>query len=193
MARHRLPIGLQTFRKIRERNCYYVDKTAFALRLVEEGDCYFLSRPRRFGKSLFLDTLKELFSGSRELFEGLYAFDRWDWSVRRPVLRLDFADVRSSDLDVLGMDVRDQLGALERDASMERHAEGESGRLRDLIRGLHGRTGRRVALLLTSTISRSSTRSGDRRLPEQTAPTCAACTRLSSLATRTSVSASSLA
>ena len=148
MAKHRLPIGLQTFRKIREGNCYYVDKTAFALRLVEEGESYFLSRPRRFGKSLFLDTLKELFSGSRELFEGLYAFDRWDWSVRRPVLRLDFADARSLDLDVLRMDVRDQLGALERDASMERHAEGESGRFRDLIRGLHRRTGRRVAVLV---------------------------------------------
>ena len=148
MAKHRLPIGLQTFRKIRERNCYYVDKTAFALRLVEEGDSYFLSRPRRFGKSLFLDTLKELSSGSRELFEGLYAFDRWDWSVRRPLLRLDLAAVRSSDVDVLTMDVRDQLGALERDASMERHAEGESGRLRDLIRGLHRRTGQRVTVLV---------------------------------------------
>ena len=90
MARHLLPIGIQSFRKIRERNCYYVDKTGYALRLVEEGAQYFLSRPRRFGKSLFLDTLKELLEGSRELFKGLDAYDDWDWSTRYPVLRLSF-------------------------------------------------------------------------------------------------------
>lgn len=57
MLRKHLPIGIQTFRKIREDDYYYVDKTGFALRLIEEGTHYFLSRPRRFGKSLFLDTL----------------------------------------------------------------------------------------------------------------------------------------
>lgn len=77
-VRPRLPIGIQTFRKLREDNCHYVDKTAFALKLAEEGTHYFLSRPRRFGKSLFLDTMKELFEGSRELFEGLEAGERWD-------------------------------------------------------------------------------------------------------------------
>ncbi|MDR2031644.1 MAG: AAA family ATPase, partial [Azoarcus sp.] len=60
MSRKKLPIGIQTFAKIREDNYYYVDKTAFALRMIEEGTAYFLSRPRRFGKSLFLDTLAEL-------------------------------------------------------------------------------------------------------------------------------------
>ena len=80
MAKRRLPIGIQTFRKLRESDCYYVDKTPFALQLVDEGTHYFLSRPRRFGKSLFLDTLKELFEGSRELFEGLAAHSGWDWS-----------------------------------------------------------------------------------------------------------------
>ena len=57
MTRRKLPIGIQTFRTIREEGCYYVDKTAYAHRLVEEGAHYFLSRPRRFGKSLFVDTL----------------------------------------------------------------------------------------------------------------------------------------
>jgi hypothetical protein len=90
MPRKRLPIGIQTFREIREENCYYVDKTGFALRLTEEGKYYFLSRPRRFGKSLFLDTLAELFSGSEELFRGLEAHGRWDWSRRFPVIRLSF-------------------------------------------------------------------------------------------------------
>ncbi|MFZ9890205.1 MAG: AAA family ATPase, partial [Myxococcota bacterium] len=88
MKRKRLPIGIQTFQKIRDEGYYYVDKTPFALRLIEQGNPYFLSRPRRFGKSLFLDTLKELFEGNRPLFEGLYAEHRWDWSVRYPVVRL---------------------------------------------------------------------------------------------------------
>ena len=80
----RLPLGIQTFRTIREEGCYYVDKTAFAQRLVDDGAQYFLSRPRRFGKSLFLDTLKELFEASEALFQGLHVHDRWDWSVRHP-------------------------------------------------------------------------------------------------------------
>ena len=90
MTRRRLPIGIQTFRTIREEGCYYVDKTAYARRLVDEGKHYFLSRPRRFGKSLFVDTLKELFEGDEALFRGLAVHDHWDWSVRHPVLRLSF-------------------------------------------------------------------------------------------------------
>ena len=80
MTKRRLPIGMQTFREVREQNCYYVDKTGYARRLLDEGKHYFLSRPRRFGKSLFLDTLKELFEGNEPLFEGLAIQDRWDWS-----------------------------------------------------------------------------------------------------------------
>ena len=81
MAKRRLPIGMQTFRTLREQDCYYVDKTAYIERLLDEGNHYFLSRPRRFGKSLFLDTLKELFEANQELFAGLYIHDRHDWSV----------------------------------------------------------------------------------------------------------------
>ena len=75
-ARRKLPIGIQTFREIREDHCYYVDKTAYMERLVAEGKHYFLSRPRRFGKSLFLDTLKELFEGNEPLFAGLAIHQR---------------------------------------------------------------------------------------------------------------------
>jgi hypothetical protein len=63
LARRKLPIGIQTFAEIIGEGHYYVDKTPFAHRLIEQGKYYFLSRPRRFGKSLFLDTLKELFEG----------------------------------------------------------------------------------------------------------------------------------
>ena len=84
MTRRRLPIGIQTLRKIREEGCYYVDKTAHVRRLVDEGSHYFLSRPRRFGKSLLVDTLKELFEGNEPLFEGLAIHDGWD--LRDPLI-----------------------------------------------------------------------------------------------------------
>ena len=83
MARRMLPVGMTSLRKIRTRDCYYVDKTDHLRRLVEGGDFYFLSRPRRFGKTLLVDTLQELFEGSEELFRGLAVHDEWDWSARR--------------------------------------------------------------------------------------------------------------
>jgi hypothetical protein len=84
----KLPIGIQTFEKIRSDNYYYVDKTS--LDLIDNGSYYFLSRPRRFGKSLFLDTLKELFEGNKTLFKGLAAEHAWDWTVQYPVLKFSF-------------------------------------------------------------------------------------------------------
>ena len=90
MTRKKLPIGIQTFAKIREADYYYVDKTGIAVDLADSGSHYFLSRPRRFGKSLFLDTLKELFEGNQPLFKGLAAVSRWDWAVKYPVLRISF-------------------------------------------------------------------------------------------------------
>ncbi len=86
----KLPIGIQTFSKIREGNYYYVDKTQFLADLVENGSYYFLSRPRRFGKSLFLDTLREAFLGSKEYFKGLYLENSWNWDKKYPVIRIDF-------------------------------------------------------------------------------------------------------
>jgi len=83
-----LPIGIQTFRDIIEGGFYYVDKTHFIPKLTSKY--YFLSRPRRFGKSLFLDTLKEAFSGNKELFKGLYLYDNWDWEKKYPVIKISF-------------------------------------------------------------------------------------------------------
>ena len=87
----KLPIGLQNLREMRTEGYVYVDKTAHVARLAEEGKYYFLARPRRFGKSLLVDTLAEAFAGSRELFEGLYLENHWDWSRKYPVLRFDFS------------------------------------------------------------------------------------------------------
>jgi len=86
----KLPIGIQTFKKIREGNYLYVDKTQYALELIQNYEYAFLSRPRRFGKSLFLDTLYEIFSGNKELFKDLYIYDKYDFQ-KYPVIKIDWA------------------------------------------------------------------------------------------------------
>ncbi|MCK5916785.1 MAG: ATP-binding protein [Cocleimonas sp.] len=86
----KLPIGIQTFEKIRTGNYAYIDKTAIALRLIQKGEYYFLSRPRRFGKSLFLDTLQDIFESKKALFTGLKIYDKWDWETTYPVIKISF-------------------------------------------------------------------------------------------------------
>ena len=86
----KLPIGIQTFQNIITENYCYVDKTQYVSRLVDEGKYYFLSRPRRFGKSLFLSTLKSAFSGQKELFQGLFLERHWDWEQKWPVIHISF-------------------------------------------------------------------------------------------------------
>ena len=147
-AKRKLPIGIQTFSEIREDDCYYVDKTAYIGRLVAEGKHYFLSRPRRFGKSLFLDTLKELFEGNESLFEGLAIHQRWDWSVRHPVLRLSFGSGNFKEPSDLHEDALEQLDALERASSVRSSYNTARGRFRHLIRTLHEETDQRVVVLI---------------------------------------------
>ena len=147
-SRRRLPIGLQTFRKLREENCYYVDKTGFIARLLDEGTHYFLSRPRRFGKSLLLDTLKELFEGSEPLFAGLRVHGRWDWSVRHPVVRLDFGAGHFGEPGYVHTSAMAQLAAAGRDAGVVVEHDTAPERFRGLLRALHAKTGRRVAVLV---------------------------------------------
>ena len=108
-ARKKLPIGIQTFAKIRGEDYYYVDKTALALKLIDAGSHYFLSRPRRFGKSLFLDTLAELFEGNESLFRSLQCHGQRDWAQRYPVIRLSFGSGRLERREQLDIRIRDLL------------------------------------------------------------------------------------
>ena len=91
MALKNLPLGISTISLLLESNGIYVDKTEYAFNLIKSPGRFFLSRPRRFGKSLFVDTLKEIFEGNQKLFEGLYIHDKWDWTTKYPVIKLDFA------------------------------------------------------------------------------------------------------
>ena len=147
-GRRKLPIGIQTFSRLREDGCYYVDKTAALWRLVEKGTHYFLSRPRRFGKSLLVDTLKELFEGNRRPFEGLAVHDKWDWTVRHPVVRLDFSSGDFGAAEYLPQATLAQLDAAAEDAGVSARYDVASLRFQDLLRALHRRTGRRVVVLV---------------------------------------------
>uniref|UniRef100_Q3ART9 AAA-ATPase-like domain-containing protein n=1 Tax=Chlorobium chlorochromatii (strain CaD3) TaxID=340177 RepID=Q3ART9_CHLCH len=86
-----LPVGIQTFSKIIEDNYLYIDKTDIAKSIIEKYQYVFLSRPRRFGKSLFLDTLKNIFEGKQELFKDLLIYNQWNWAVTYPVIKISFS------------------------------------------------------------------------------------------------------
>lgn len=86
----KLPIGISTLREIIQEGYAYVDKTPFVHELSSRGKYFFLSRPRRFGKTLFIDTLKEAFEANRDLFCGLRLEDHWDWEKRHPVIHISF-------------------------------------------------------------------------------------------------------
>jgi len=107
----RLPLAVTTFEKIRdkEKDYLYVDKTAFAYQLIERGEYYFLSRPRRFGKSLFIDTLSDLFQGKQSLFEGLAVYDQWDWETRYPVINVTLNSGDFGTADGIKQAILDQL------------------------------------------------------------------------------------
>ena len=142
-----LPIGQQYFKSIRKGNAVYVDKTQYIYELCSPLDKgYFLSRPRRFGKSLTLDTINELFSGNRDLFEGLWIEDKWDWSVTFPIIRLS--------LDAIGhKDGLKQalISALNKKASafglsLEGTTPGQA--FQELIEGVVEKTGKQVVVLI---------------------------------------------
>ncbi len=146
--RRRLPLGIQTFRKLREESAYYVDKTPGIKLLVDSGSYYFLSRPRRFGKSLLLDTIKELFEGNEALFRGLAIEGDWDWSVRHPVVRLDFAGGSYGTPEDLRAGLAVQFDELEAAHGIEKRYERPADRFRSLVWTLHQQTGQRVVVLV---------------------------------------------
>ena len=149
VTKRKLPIGIQTFREIREEGYYYVDKTAYARRLAgDAGKHYFLSRPRRFGKSLFVDTLKELFEGAEPLFRGLAVHGAWDWSKRHPVVRLSFGGGNFKKRGFLEETAAAQIEDAAARAGVPSSGGSAPVRLRRLIEALRARTGARVAVLV---------------------------------------------
>lgn len=143
------PIGQQDFRTLREDGALYVDKTAYIERILRSGNSYFfLARPRRFGKSLFLSTLRYFFEGCRELFEGLYiSTTEWDWESY-PVLRLDLNAERYAETGLLDNVLDNIFRELETEYGVSNTGEDLPARLHNIIKGAHEKTGRRVIILV---------------------------------------------
>lgn len=99
MKMKKLPLGKQVFRTLIEDNFIYVDKTPYLVELAEGGIPTFLSRPRRFGKSLTVSTFKELFLGSKRLFKNTYAYNNWDFNKTSPVVKLDMSTVSTTSIN----------------------------------------------------------------------------------------------
>ncbi len=145
----RYPIGIQTFSKIREGGYVYVDKTAFVHKLTQEGDYYFLSRPRRFGKSLLLSTIEAYFQGRRDLFKGL-AIDSLtdDWEPH-PVLHLDLNSAEYNTHGDLIEILRSHLERWEEDYGLRPKTENSvSIRFGSIIRDISINTGKKVVILI---------------------------------------------
>ncbi len=151
MTHKKLPIGIQTFSEIREGNYYYVDKTPLILDLIDNGKHYFLSRPRRFGKSLMLDTIAELFEGNKALFNGLYAQNHRDWSKTAPVLRFSFGGGQVRQADDLSMFIMNGLSLNQRRLNLScMHLDERNipGCFAHLIQSAHEQTGKKVVILI---------------------------------------------
>ena len=143
-----LPLGIQTFAKVREGGFVYVDKTPQALDLANTAGIYFLARPRRFGKSLFLDTLRNLFEGRRELFTGLHAEGNWEWDVKYPVIKLDMSG-GSDSVGALRAHLKSNLLYTAKRLGLELSATDEPAIFfQELIQEAHKQHGRQAILLI---------------------------------------------
>ena len=143
------PIDTANFRKIREKGFLYVDKTGYIPKMMEKGTYYFLARPRRFGKSLFLDTLAEYFKGNRELFKGLEIDnlhpEEWE---KHPVLRLNLTGKDYSDSKSLITHITDQLTKLGNEYGIENSSLEFEGRFDYLIQRITNERGKKVVILI---------------------------------------------
>ena len=148
LPRKKLPVGIQNLREIREQGHYYVDKSGLAIDLLSSGKYFFLSRPRRFGKSLLVDTFKELFEGNRALFEGLAAETRWEWSQRHPVIRISFSDGMLQSRTELDTRIHEILQDNEMELGVQAQRRTVNGRFAELIRLVHERHGAPVVVLV---------------------------------------------
>jgi hypothetical protein len=144
----KLPIGIQDFEKLRKDNCLYVDKTQYVYQLAQTSSPYFLGRPRRFGKSLFLSTLKAYFEGKKELFEGLKIAELEKEWVQYPVIYLDFnresytnTDSLYAALDKILRNAEEIWGGDERDIT-------PSARLSSIIKFAYRKIGQKVVVLI---------------------------------------------
>lgn len=147
-AERRYPIGIQDFEQLRNRECMYIDKTELIYRLVSSDTIYFLSRPRRFGKSLLVSTLEAYFLGKKELFKGL-AMEQLekDWTVY-PVLHIDFSISKYMEARSLRSVINKRLSEWEEKYGRNEEEDTFSLRLSGVIQRAYEQTGKQVVILV---------------------------------------------
>ena len=146
---NKYPVGIQTFEEIREKNYLYVDKTKYIVDFREKGMKYvFLSRPRRFGKSLFASTLQAYFEGRKELFEGLAIADyEKDW-VKHPVFHFDLSGAKHMSIEQLERYLADMLEEQETIWGYKTHQVDANLRLKDLVKKAYEKTGEKAVVII---------------------------------------------
>ena len=147
--RKKLPVDISSFETMRTEHYLYVDKTQYIYRMVTEGKFYFLSRPRRFGKSLLVSTLKSLFLGRKALFDGLWIAEQsdWDWQAF-PMIVLDFNEIPGSSPTELNESLSFLLREIARNSGLELTSLGAGLQFRELILSLYKQTGTPVVVLI---------------------------------------------
>lgn len=142
----KLPIGIQSFQKIIKGDFLYVDKTNFLYDLIVGGSYYFLSRPRRFGKSLLISALKEIFEGNQSLFSGLWIEKKWNWEERSPVIHIPFSTLNYQK-DGVTRALANYLDELSTGFGLRLKEGDHKDKFRDLINQLYAQAGRVVILI----------------------------------------------
>jgi len=149
MKLKKLPVGISTFKEILQEDYLYVDKTAIAQQLIEEGKYYFLSRPRRFGKSLFLDTLRTIFSGEKEVFKGLHIYENGYKFEKYPVIRISFNDGHYKSKEEFRQTIYEIMDKNQRDLGISCPKEfSSSGCFRRIIEEAYTTHNKKVVILI---------------------------------------------
>ncbi|MDR2679816.1 MAG: AAA family ATPase, partial [Tannerella sp.] len=143
-----LALDTQSFEDLRNNNCVYVDKTEIIHKVITGGRIYFLSRPRRFGKSLLISTLEAIFKGKKNLFEGLYIYDKWDWEQQYPVIKIDWAGINHSTLEKMEESLIFHLTRIARNYHIALTAKNASDCFVELIESLQKKEGKKVVILI---------------------------------------------
>jgi len=142
-----LPVGIQSFSKLREKNLLYVDKSQHVYNLLTAGDYFFLSRPRRFGKSLLLSTIKAIYKGQKELFDGLWIQDHWNWGQVYPVIHIGFSSIGYKEIG-LEAAIKRRLKEIANDLNIQLESKGNSGLFLELIKKSVRSHGNKAILLI---------------------------------------------
>jgi hypothetical protein len=142
----RYPVGIQDFSELRKGGYVYVDKTALANRLIYESKYNFLSRPRRFGKSLFVSMLENLFQGKKEYFEGLDIYEKWNWEETNPVIKISFNNIGYKNIG-LETAINEVLDATAQQYQLSLISTYNSSKFKELIEKLFQKYGQVVILI----------------------------------------------